>query len=248
MEYQERFYRRQYRHDDLTYFQVTVKETDLFIGVRRERFDPAWADWVEEMVRRQRIQLEEYIQRDPTFLRTLTPHTLLPDAPRLAVNMAEATALVGVGPMASVAGAIADQIGSELVKRSKDVIIENGGDIYLRSTRQRRIGIFAGDSPLSGRVGLLIKPEDTPVGICTSSGSVGHSLSLGQADATVILAPSATLADAVATAAANIIQGKEDLQRAVEYAMSIPGVTGALAIKEDQLAACGRLKLVPIEM
>ena len=248
MEYLERTYRRQFRQDDLTYFQVVVKETDLAVGVRRERFDPALAGWVEELVREQRALLEEYIKSDPDFLHTLTPHQLLPGAPELAVRMAEAAASVGVGPMAAVAGAFAGYVGAKLVKRSKDVIVENGGDIYLRSTRRRRIGIFAGASLLSNRIGLEIRPEDTPLGICTSSASVGPSLSLGQADAAVILSPSVSLADAAATAAANMVHSKNDVQKAAEYAITIPGVTGALIIKEDQLAAVGQLKLAPLNI
>ncbi|MCL2766915.1 MAG: UPF0280 family protein, partial [Peptococcaceae bacterium] len=205
MEYHNRTYRQQFRQDDLTYFQVVVKETDLAIGVRRERFDLALTVWAEELVREQRRLLEEYIQSDPDFLHTLEPHQLRQGSPELAVRMAEAANQAGVGPMAAVAGAFAEYVGQKLVKRSKDVIVENGGDIYLRSTRQRCIGVFAGDSVLSGRIGLEIRPEDTPLGICTSSGSVGPSLSLGKADAAVILAPTASLADAVATAAANMV-------------------------------------------
>ena len=246
MEYTDRAYRRQFRQDDLVYFQVVVKETDLGVGVRRERFDMALAGWVEEMVREQRALLEEYIKSDPAFIMATAPYQLQPEAPQLAKLMAEAASLAGVGPMAAVAGAFAGDVGQKLAKRSKDVIVENGGDIFLRSTRQRRIGVFAGKSPLSNRIGLEIRPDDTPLGICTSSGSVGHSLSLGKADAAVILSASVPLADAVATAAANMVQNKNDVQKAAEYAAGVTGVTGALIIKEDRLAAVGGLKLVPL--
>lgn len=246
MEYTERSYREQFRQDDLFHFQVVVNQTDLDIGVRKDRFSPEMARWVETMVREQRELLERYIEEDHAFLHSLVPCALKPGAPQIAVDMAEASRLAGVGPMAAVAGAFAQYIGVELTKRSRDVIVENGGDIYLRSARQRRIGIFAGSSPLSDRIALLIRPEDTPLGVCTSSGTVGHSLSLGYADAVVILSPSAILADAVATAAGNLVQCKEDVQKAVEFASGIPGVTGAVAIKEDRLAASGKLKLVPL--
>lgn len=247
MEYVKRAYRAQFRQDDLVHFQVAVRQTDLDIGVRRERFSPELARWVEEMVHRQRELLEKYIREDPAFLHALTPCTLKPGAPPMASDMAAAARLAGVGPMAAVAGAFAQYIGAALVKRSKDVIVENGGDIYLRSTRPRRIGVFAGESPLSNRIALSVRPEDTPLGICTSSGTVGPSLSLGSADAAVILSPSAILADAVATAAGNMVKSKEDVQIAAEYAIGIEGVTGALIIKEDRLAACGKLKLVPLK-
>ncbi len=247
MEYTERSYREQFRQDDLFHFQVAVNQTDLDIGVRRERFSPEMAKWVEEMVREQRELLEKYIEEDHAFIHSLLPCALKTGAPQIAVDMAEASRLAGVGPMAAVAGAFAQYIGEALAKRSRDVIVENGGDIYLRSARQRRIGIFAGSSPLSNRIALLIRPEDTPSGVCTSSGTVGHSLSLGNADAVVILSPSAILADAVATAAGNLVQCREDVEKAVAFAAGIAGITGAVAIKEDRLAASGKIKLVPLK-
>lgn len=245
MDYVKRTYREQFRQDDLLHFQVSVKQTDLDIGVRKERFTPEMAGWIQEIVRKQRELLEKYIEEDHAFLHSLIPCDLKPGAPPIAVDMAQAARLAGVGPMAAVAGAFAHYIGVELLRRSKDVIVENGGDIYMRSTRRRTIGIFAGQSPLSNRIALSIRPEDTPMGICTSSGTVGHSLSMGCADAVVILSPSAILADAVATAAGNLVQNKEDVKKAAEYATGIEGVTGAVVIKDDCLAACGRIKLVP---
>jgi uncharacterized protein len=246
LDYLKRSYREQFRQDDLFHFQVIVKQTDLDIGVRRDRFSPEMARWIQEMVRKQRELLEKYIEEDHAFLHSLVPCVLKPGAPQIAVDMAEAASLAGVGPMAAVAGAFAHYIGVELSRRSRDVIVENGGDIYMRSARQRNIGIFAGKSPLSNRIALSIRPEDTPLGVCTSSGTVGPSLSMGSADAVVILSPSAILADAVATAAGNHVQSKNDVQRAAEFATGIEGVTGAVIIKEDRLAASGKLKLVPI--
>lgn len=147
MEYQDRSYRQTFRQDDLVHFQVIVGQTDLDIGVRRERFSPEMARWVEELVRRQREFLEKYIEEHPAFLHALSPCELKPGAPSMAVEMAGAARLAGVGPMAAVAGAFAQYVGRALSRRTKDVIVENGGDIYLRSTRQRRVGIFAGKSP-----------------------------------------------------------------------------------------------------
>ncbi|OPX84914.1 MAG: hypothetical protein A4E53_03665 [Pelotomaculum sp. PtaB.Bin104] len=246
MEYVERTYREDFRQEDLAYFQVVVRQTDLSIGIRRERLTPELAHWTEEMVRLQRALLESYIEADPEFLKALVPHEVKPGAPGLAVAMARAARAAGVGPMAAVAGAFAEFVGRALARRSKDVIVENGGDIFLRSTRQRRIGIFAGPSPLSNRIALEIRPENTPLGICTSSGTVGPSISYGRADAAVILAPSAALADAVATAAGNLVQSEADVQAAVEFAAGIGGVIGALVIKGERLAAWGNLKLVPL--
>ncbi len=246
MEYLKRTYRTLFRQDDLVHFQVVVRQTDLDIGVRRERFSPELANWVEKLLKELREPFEVYTKKHPAFLHSLVPCAPLSGAPPIAVDMAQAARLAGVGPMAAVAGAFAQYIGRALARRSKDFIVENGGDIYLRSTRRRKIGIFAGISPLSNRIALEIKPEDTPIGICTSSGTVGPSLSKGRADAAVILSPSAILADAVATAAGNMVQDSGDVQTAAEFATAIEGVTGAVIIKDDRLAACGKLKLVPL--
>ena len=228
------------------HFQLTVEETDLDIGVRKDRFSTQLVEWVEETIRVCRRPLEDYIQRDPGFVNALTPHAVLPDAPLIVQTMAEAGRLAAVGPMAAVAGAVAEWVGKSIAKRSRDVIVENGGDIFMRTSRIRKVGIFAGDSPLSNRVAIEIRPDQTPLGICTSSGKVGHSLSFGKADAVVVLSPSVALADAVATACGNLVLTVDDLERTLEFAAEIIGVTGILVIKDDRLAVWGSIKLLPM--
>jgi len=242
----ERSYRKHHRQEDLVHFQFAVEETDLDIGVRKERFSPELVDWVAETIRACRRPLEDYIQKDRAFLTALTPYAVLPDAPEIVKIMAEAGRLAGVGPMAAVAGAVAEWVGKSIAKRSRDVIVENGGDIFMRTSRIRKVGIFAGESPLSNRVAIEVRPNQTPLGICTSSGKVGHSLSYGKADAVVILSSSVPLADAVATATGNLVQTAEDLEGALEFASQINGVTGILVIKDDRLAVWGSVKLLPI--
>lgn len=246
MEYIQRTYRNLHSQADLVHFQISIKETDLDIGVRRERFTPEMVLWVEELVQEQRRALEAYIQQDPVFKKTLMPHDLLAGAPALAVEMADAAKLAGVGPMAAVAGAFAQFAGKALAKRSRDVIVENGGDVFIRTVNTRKVGVFAGTSPFSNKIALEIQGWQTPLGICTSSGTVGHSLSLGKSDAVIILSPSTPLADAVATAAGNLVQEEDDVQRAVDFAAVVPGVIGAVAIKGEKLAAWGQIKLVPM--
>lgn len=246
MDYIERSYRQRHRQEDLVHFQLAVGETDLDIGVRKERYSDQMVVWVEETIRDCRRPLEDYIQRDPDFAKALTPYTVLPNAPLIVKAMAEAGRLAGVGPMAAVAGVISELVGKSLAKRSRDVIVENGGDIFLRTSRIRKVGVFAGDSPLSNRVAIEIRPEQTPLGICTSSGKVGHSLSFGKADAVVVISPSVPLADAVATATGNLVKTINDLEKALEFASGIEGVTGVLVIKDDRLAVWGSVKLIPM--
>lgn len=148
--------------------------------------------------------------------------------------------------MAAVAGAIAEALGEELSKLAKEIIIENGGDLYIQTRRKRVIGIYASRTNFSYQLGLEIPESSFPLGLCTSSGTIGSSISLGQADAVVIQARTASLADAVATATANKVQTSEDLQPAIKFANKIPGVTGVLAIKGAALAAWGNMKLVKI--
>jgi len=145
--------------------------------------------------------------------------------------------------MAAVAGAIAEYVGRELLEYSPEVIAENGGDIFIRSLSPRTVRIYAGKSSLSNKIALEISPEDTPLGICTSSGTVGHSLSYGKADAVVIISPSASLADAVATATGNLVKTETDIQVGLEFSKKIPGVKGTLIIINDKIGVHGDLKL-----
>lgn len=150
--------------------------------------------------------------------------------------------------MASVAGAIAEFVGSELSAFSPEIIVENGGDIYLKSSKTRLVGIYAGKSPLTGKIGLEINGQDTPLGICTSSGTVGHSLSFGKADAVVVLSKSATLADAAATAIGNLIVEPDDIPKGIEFAKGIEGLKAVIIIKDDDMGLRGEVKICQTTM
>jgi ApbE superfamily uncharacterized protein (UPF0280 family) len=194
----------------------------------------------------QRANIEKYIQMHPQFKSSFKPVEILPNAPQIVMDMGRAAQAANVGPMAAVAGAIAETLGEEISRYCKDIIIENGGDIYIRSSKKRVIAIFAGNTRFSYQMGLEIAENETPLGICTSSGTIGSSISLGKADAVVIKANTAALADAVATATANLINTAEDLKPAVEFANNITGVSAVLAIKDKLLAAWGNIKIVKI--
>jgi len=239
--YLERKYRNLLPDRTLPSFRVQVKETDLYIRAARDLSASG-----RQSVLRHRYQLERYILEHPDFLHSLTP--VAPDefAPSLVRRMIAAGQSAGVGPMASVAGALAEAVGQDLLAESEEVIVENGGDIFLRSAREVRVGIFAGESPLSLRVGLAVEAAPHPWGVCTSSGSVGPSLSFGRADAVCILSPSASLADAAATAVGNRVRTPADLAKGLERAREIDGVSGAVIILGEKLAAWGKVKLTEI--
>lgn len=239
--YQKRFYRELSQHKGLVYFTVTIKETDLLIASEKSLVKEA-----KEAVLKYRNQLEKYIEETPTFKNSLVPLPFNQFAPKVVKEMLRAAEKAGVGPMASVAGAIAECVGRDLFKYTSEVIVENGGDIFLNILEDRVVGIFAGDSSLSGKIALKIRPEDTPLGICTSSGTVGHSLSFGRSDAVTILSGSAALADAAATSIGNLIRRKEDIGKGLKHAQEIEGVRGALIIKEDKLGVWGDIELVKV--
>jgi ApbE superfamily uncharacterized protein (UPF0280 family) len=238
--YQPRTYRHWIKDKGLVGFNVVVKETDLYIRAASDLTRKA-----QKLVLKYRKQLESYIERHPEFLTSLEPLAVT-DAPRIVTEMAEAAKKTGVGPMAAVAGAIAEFVGKELLELSPEVIVENGGDIFLKSSSDRLIGIYAGKSPLTGKVGLEVKGKDTPLGVCTSSGTVGHSLSLGKADAVIALSKSTALADAAATAIGNIIKSADDIPRGIERAISIKGLNGVIIIKDDRIGFWGKVELLPI--
>ena len=236
--YEKRTYRNLVRTDDLIKFEVVVKETDLLIRAERDL-----SQETRESVLKYRHQLETYIAMNPGFQQSLVPLADDPYAPEIVKEMIQTSQRAGVGPMATVAGVIADTVSKDLLKLSKEVIVENGGDIHLASSRERTIGIYAGDSPLSLKIGIVISPEDTPLGICTSSGTVGPSLSFGKANAVCILSKSSAFADAVATAVGNVVKEKKDISLGLGRAREIDGVLGTLIIIEEKMGVWGKMKL-----
>lgn len=236
-----RDYRRIARIAGLTAFRVAVKETDLHVQASAD-----WSRECREMVLEQRGYLERYIARQPLFLTTLTPWSLEEPAPAIVTAMTEASRQTGVGPMAAVAGALAEEVGRGLQTLSPEVIVENGGDIFLMRKFPLVVGLYAGDSPLSMKIGLRLDPGGGPLAVCTSSGVVGHSLSRGRADAVCIVAREGALADAAATAVANRICTPADIPAAVAWARAIPGVAGVVAVMGAQLGLWGELEVVPL--
>jgi len=239
--YEERTYRDLVKTDDLVKFEVIVKETDLLI-----RADKDLSQETRESVFRYRRQLETYIAMNPEFEKSLVPLRDDPHVPEIIQQMIRTSRLANVGPMAAVAGAMAESVSKDLLKLSKEVIVENGGDIYLATSKERIIGIYAGNSPFSLKIGIIISPQETPLGVCTSSGTVGHSLSFGKADAVCILSKSGALADAAATSVGNIVQGKNDIELGLERGKEIEGVLGMLIIVGEKIGVWGSIKLAQL--
>jgi ApbE superfamily uncharacterized protein (UPF0280 family) len=218
---------------------MAVQETDLKILTDR----PPDKGFLKERILLYRRQIEDYISKDRRFLTALKPIAVELNVASIVKEMAKSAAQANVGPMAAVAGAMAEFLGKDLLRKGyKDIIIENGGDIFLVTRKIRTIGIYTGNSRLFKGLKLKIKPQDTPLGICTSSGTTGHSLSFGLADAAVVLSKSASLADAVATATANRVRSKQNLQKAVDFAKSIKGISGVIIIIKNSLISWGKVE------
>lgn len=229
-------------------FQVVVGETDLWIVADRDLSAQA-----AEAARRVRGEIRAAAALLPGFFESLSPVAvpagLTP--PQVAEAMLRASAAVGVGPMAAVAGAVAEGVARALSAFSRNVLVENGGDCFLLSERERVIGLMADprtELELGMRLGLKLPASAFPVAICSSSRTVGHSLSLGGAEIVTILADSGAMADAAATAVGNRLTDATGLQRAIDHAASLAGlgVRGAFLRIRGHVAAWGEIELVEL--
>jgi len=239
MKYDERIYRSLINKDNLISYQIKISESDLFISSDTDLSEQAFSS-----LARHRNSLENYIAKHADFRTSLLPLPEDPLAPPIIRDMLTRSKLCGVGPMASVAGAIAEFVGNDLLAQTENLIIENGGDIFLKSKINQTVSIYAGESALSYKINLLIKYKETPIGICTSSSTVGPSLSFGKADAVCVLSKSATLADAAASAIGNRVKNKKDIKNALNYGIKIPGIRGIVIIIGEDIGAIGEVEFV----
>lgn len=235
-DHQPRRYRRRVAAGDLVAFEVALAETDLLVLAERAMHEEARAAG-----RSARREVESHGALHAEFLRARRPLERPGNASGVVGAMYDAASVAGTGPMAAVAGAIAEAVARALSERGGDVVVENGGDVYMISGAERTVAIDAGDSPWRGRVALVLPPGEWSV--CTSSGTVGHSESAGRADAAVVAARDGALADAVATATANRVREPGEAQAAVEWALALDGVEHVLVVCGGELATAGRLQL-----
>lgn len=243
--YVERTYRTLAENGLVSSF-VKIKDTDLHILA-----DLEVSDWGFELALQYRLQIENYIKQRPEFLGALSPLSQDILAPPIVKEMLVAGSMADVGPMAAVAGVIAEYVGKALLQRGcREVMVENGGDIYINRSRDCTVAIFAGKSSLSLQVGIKLAASMMPVAVCTSSGTVGHSLSFGLADAVAVVARSTALADAVATRLGNEVgtslSGDAGIKRALQVGQTIEGVLGVVVICGEKIGAVGNVELVKL--
>ncbi len=231
-----RFYRN-YAFEGLVGFEVSYKQTDLFIeACKKMEYE------VFQLVRDLRMKLDSYIEQNRDFLVSLKPVRQDRRAPAIAREMITEAAFAGVGPMACVAGAFADHVGRFILKHCSECIVENGGDIFLKLEREALIGVYTENPHFKDKLAVRLKCRQHPYGVCSSSAKIGPSLSLGRADLALIVSDNATRADALATRCANMIETPDDIERTIEFARS-KGVLGCLFISQDRLGIWGDITL-----
>ena len=234
----EHKYRKGVNARNLISFRVVVKETDLLISASCDLVKKA-----KDIVYNYRRQLEDYIKDNPDFFSTLLPYPQDLFAPIIVKQMISSTRKFGIGPMAAVAGAMAEFVGEELLNYSEEIIVENGGDIFLKTRNPVTVSIFAGKSKFNKKLGIAMHAEQMPAGICTSSSTIGHSLSLGNADAVCIVAESSSIADAAATALGNRITGTLRLNKEIELIKDYKEIRGGVVIVGNAMATWGDIEL-----
>ena len=239
--HQVRSYRNIIHSNSLLPFRVVVQETDLLVHAYTKLEQET-----KELVLQVRGYLEAFIKRHPAFATALAPWDLSEPAPNIVADMVNAGRKARVGPMAAVAGAIAEHVGQGLLKMTDHVIVENGGDIFFKTDTPVTVGIFAGQSPLSLQLGIRLIADQKPVAVCTSSGTVGHSLSFGNADAVCVVSHCCALADAAATSLANLIESDRDIETAIEKGKGIDGIRGLTIIVGNKIGMWGELEVVPL--
>jgi ApbE superfamily uncharacterized protein (UPF0280 family) len=242
---EQRTYRNQFSKQRFRSFVVNYKETDLWIGVDPESFREEMKEAAIAKVIALRTEMEAYLLKDPIFGRTFEPHRVEPNAPEIVRLMAEAANRGGVGPMASVAGAFSEMVGRHLMQQFtvQEIVVENGGDIFLKINRNLLMSVYAGNSPLSEKIGIEIQAPESPLGVCTSAGTVGPSVSLGKTDATMIICRNTALADALATTFGNLVEIPEDVQRVTKQTEQFPEILSAVIICRDKIGIRGKFEM-----
>lgn len=243
--YQPRFYRRSLEEGRFSHFEVSYRDTDLWIAVDAASAASADMQCMKETVYRTvlstRACIVGYSRDHSDFLSSLHPIEDHGDAPVLVRHMIRAGIQAGTGPMASVAGAFAQAAGRMLLDtfRVREVIVENGGDIWLYTEKPVRLSVYAGSSPLSGKIQVEIPPDKTPLGVCTSSATVGHSMSFGKADAVMAASADPILADALATGFANRVKSPQDVDAVIEDMKRCEAVLSGVIIIGERAGLCG---------
>lgn len=236
--YEPRFYRC-WAKNNFNQLEVVVEETDLLV-LSDEALDE---DLVKERVLHYRGQVNSYIEEYPDFAVSLSPVSVSASSPGIVEAMSENCSAAGVGPMAGIAGAIAEFVGRDLLNVCSNIIVENGGDIFAKADFPLTAGLYVGEESLFNKMSITIDKPGIPFGLCASSAKLGHSLSFGSADLAVVLAESAVFADALATKLVNMTKSPKDISKVIEFAKKFPETLGVVLCVEDKAGFWGDIKI-----
>ena len=231
-------YRNRVKNKEEFSYRVSYKNTEFIVSSNRDI-----KNYIEGPLRDVYRDLEYVIEKDPSFLKSLSPVKLKEFYPATISRMCELSSEFGVGPMAAVAGTVNDYVASFIPDSVENLFIENGGDVYIRSSYDVRTGIYVDNPFFSDSLLVKIKASSTPCGLCASSGKFGHSLSLGKCDLAVVLSGSSISADAAATAVANSVAKIKDIETAINKYKGFDRVLGMLIIKDDRVGIWGEFEL-----
>lgn len=240
-----RFYRQTMDQGRLQSFVVGYKDSDLWIGIDPDSYNGLIPEFTRTELVKLRMQLEDYILENPSFAASFTPVLPQLGAPDIIVQMCHAAGNAGTGPMAAVAGVFSEYLGKKILEKFdiKELVVENGGDIFLKLQSNMVVAVYAGYSPLSGKIGIEIPAADTPMGICTSAGTVGPSVSFGKADAVMVACRNTALADALATAIGNNVSTAADIDQQLAAIDIYPDIYSILIICEGKVGIKGKYEL-----
>jgi ApbE superfamily uncharacterized protein (UPF0280 family) len=259
--YNERFYRNSFDTERFQSITIHDGESDMWIGwnAREKNIDHDEVNhFAENMLSALRSEIIQYDKTHCGFIETLEPVSHDENAPAIISAMIKAATVADVGPMAAVAGVLAEHVGKALGEQFHfdEIVIENGGDFWVKIESSLSIGVYAGLSSLSEKIAVVLNEKDSPLGLACSSGTVGPSLSYGKADAALVIAKDAAAADAWATALGNRVKSQRDAEEALRWLFegAAKNATndflkplGALIILGDTMAAQGNIVLGPVQ-
>jgi len=216
--------------------KLELEETAATIAADRQ-----YVEFAVDAIKASRLDVERHIRKDDFFVTTLEPYELPTGSPKVLRRMCDAAKAAGVGPMATVAGGIAQEALEAMVARGcSHGWVDNGGDIAMIIEHPVTVEVFSNPDS-SAAIALEMEPTGGITGVCTSSGRLGHSISFGDADAAVAIATNAYLADALATAIGNKVKDKQSLQTCFDAFRHITEFTGGLVLRDGDVAMYGRL-------
>jgi ApbE superfamily uncharacterized protein (UPF0280 family) len=258
MDFINRGYRDNINKKEYYSFNVCVLESDLYISLPaslKENIRKEIEEKSVRLVRKLRENLYKANENIDGFFVSLKPcmynseiidRIFQDESKRLINNMLKVSLETETGPMASVAGGISQIIGEMIKSYTDEYIVENGGDIYLSSTKEKTVSVYAGKSDISNKIGIKLKPEKMPLSVCTSSAKIGRSLSMGNADVVTVVAGSAFLADALATQCGNILKKPENIKDAIDYIKNDFDIQGIFIIIEGQIGVWGNIEICKV--